>query len=63
MEIVYGANIKDHINVIFQNFNRGDLQLNLSKTVPVALIIFCTEVQCCILGLTKAMSVSVVGSH
>ena len=36
-------------------FNRGDLlQLNLSKTVPVALIIFCTEVQCCIL---------VVGSH
>ena len=55
MEIVYGANIKDHINVIFQNFtnfNRGDLQLNLSKTVPVALIIFFTEVQCCILGLT-----------
>ena len=54
MEIVYGANIKDHINVIFQNFNRGDLlQLNLGKTVPVALIIFCTEVQCCILlGLT-----------
>ena len=36
----------------FTNFNRGDLQLNLSKTVPVALIIFCTEVQCCILGLT-----------
>ena len=57
MEIVYGANniIKDHINVIFQNFtnfNGRDLQLNLSKTVPVALIIFCTEVQCCILGLT-----------
>ena len=39
MEIVYGANIKDHINVIFQNFNRGDLQLNLSKTVPVIITV------------------------
>ena len=63
MEIVYGANIKDHINVIFQNFtnfNRGDLQLNLSKTVPVALI-FCTVLY--IRTNLKAMSVSVVGSH
>ena len=49
MQIVYGANIKDHINVIFQNLKfliLGDLvQLNLNKTVPVALVRFCTEVQ------------------
>ena len=64
MEIVYGANIKDHINVIFQNFNRGDLQLNLSKTVPVALIIILYRSTVLYIRTNlKAMSVSVVGSH
>ena len=68
MEIVYGANIKDHINVIFQNlqiFILGDLlhlKVEQNDACCISNILYRSTVLYIRTNL-KAMSVSVVGSH